>query len=94
MWGAEDIVSLAKEAAELHKDEELEAFVAKGGFMDGEAITSQKVMEISKWPTRTEQLSILVGQLNGPGSQLAAQLKGPGSQLAGQIKSKSEGSED
>jgi len=91
MWGAEDIVTLAKEAMELHKDEEeLAAFEAKGGVMDGEALTADRIREISSWPSRGEQLSMIVGQLLGPGSQLAAQLKGPGGMLAGQIKSKSE----
>ena len=41
---------------------------------------------VSKWPSREEQLSMLVGQLLGPGGQLVAQLKGPGGQLAAQVK--------
>ena len=55
--------------------------------LDGEKLTPEKVKEISKWPTREEQLSSLVGQILGPGSQLAAQIVGPGSQLASQLKS-------
>ncbi len=91
MWGAEDIVTLAKEAMAMHKDEEeLAAFETRGGIMDGEALTTDRVKEISTWPSREEQLSMLVGQLLGPGSELAAQLIGPGGQLASQIKSKSE----
>ena len=90
MWGAEDIVSLAKEAMAPHKDEELAAFETKGGVMDGETLTAERVQEISKWPNREEQLSMIVGQLLGPGRALAGQLIGPGGQLAGQIKSKSE----
>ena len=91
MWGAEDIVSLAKEAMALHKDEEDHAaFETKGGVMDGEAMTAERVQEISKWPSREEVLSTISGQLLGPGSQLAAQLLGPGRHLASQIKSKSE----
>lgn len=90
MWGGEDIVTLAKEAVALHKDKELEAFEARGGVMDGKALTAAKVQEISTWPSRDEVLATISGQLLGPGSQLAAQLKGPGSQLASQIKSKSE----
>ena len=88
MWGAEDIVSLAKEAMALHKDEEdLAAFETKGGIMDGEALTPERIKEISKWPSRGEVLSTIAGQLLGPGANLAAQLKGPGGQLASQIKS-------
>lgn len=87
MWGAEDFVSLVKETVALHKDEEdFDKFSALGGVMDGESLTTEKVSEISKWPNREEQLSMLVGQILGPGSQLAAQLNGPGGQLVGQLK--------
>jgi ribosomal protein L10 len=86
MWGSTDFVSLVKEVVELDKDKALEAFSARGGVMDGEALTPEEVHAISKWPNREEQLSLLVGQILGPGAQLAAQLNGPGSQLAGQIK--------
>jgi len=88
VWGADDFVSLVKEVTALDKEEdELEHFKALGGVMDGEKLTPEKVKEISKWPTREEQLSMLVGQILGPGSQLVAQINGPGSQLASQFKS-------
>ena len=75
----------------MDKDEEaFEKFEARGGVMDGEQLTPERVTEISKWPSRAEQLSMLVGQILGPGGTLAAQLKGPGGTLVGQIKSKSE----
>lgn len=86
VWGAEDFVSLAKEVAELDRnEEEFEKFEARGGVMDGEQLTKERVHEISKWPSRAEQLSLLVGQILGPGSQLVAQLKGPGGALASQV---------
>ena len=93
VWGAEDFVSLAKEITKLHDDKELAAFETRGGVMDGEQLTADRVKEISKWPSRQEQLSLLVGQILGPGSQLAANILGPGETLAGQIKQKAEGEE-
>ncbi len=88
VWGAQDFVSLVKEVVALDKEEdELEHFKAIGGAMGGEKLTPEEVKQISKWPTREEQLSLLVGQILGPGSQLAAQIKGPGGQLAAQVKS-------
>ena len=86
LWGAEDFVSLVKEVVELDKADEFDKFEARGGCMDGESLSAEKVAEISKWPNRAEQLSMLVGQILGPGSQLSAQLKGPGSKLASQVK--------
>ena len=87
VWGASDFVSLVKEINTLHKDEEeFEKFEALGGVMDGEKLTPARVAEISKWPSRSEQLSLLVGQILGPGSQLVAQINGPGATLASQVK--------
>ena len=91
LWGADDFVSLVKEVTDLNKDEEeFEVFETRGGAMDGVQLTPARVLEISKWPNREEQLSMLVGQLLGPGAQLGAQLKGPGGALVSQIKSKGE----
>ena len=93
-WGSEDFVSLAKEITRLHDDEDaFPAFSTRGGVMDGEQLDADRVKEISKWPSRTEQLSLLVGQILGPGGQLVAAIKGPGGQLASQIKKKSEDGE-
>lgn len=91
MWGSEDFVSLVKEVAELDKDKAaFEKFEARGGVMGGEKLSSAQVKEISTWPSREEQLSLLVGQILGPGANLAAQLIGPGGALASQIKQVSE----
>ncbi len=89
MWGGDDIVSLAKEAVKLQKDAEFKAFEARGGVMDGEALSSAQVQEISKWPSREEQLSMLVGQILSPGGGLAGCLIGPSGALASQIEKKS-----
>ena len=88
-WGAEDIVALAKEIVRLAKTEEFAPFQARGGVMEGAQLSSAQVEEVSKWPNREEQLSLLVGQILGPGARLAAQLLGPGGQLASQIEQKS-----
>ncbi len=42
--GAEDFVSLVKEVTELNEDaEEFEKFEARGGVMDGEQLTPERV---------------------------------------------------
>ncbi len=94
MWGGEDIVSLAKEAVRISGEDAYEGFEARGGVMDGNAMTAEEVKAVSKWPTRQEQLSLLVGQLLGPGAQLSGALLGAGGALASQIKKKSEGAEE
>ena len=89
-WGSDDIVALAKEVTGLARDEQFEAFTARGGVMDGEKLSAEQVAEVSKWPSREEVLSQIVGQIIGPGAQLAALLGGPGSLLASQIASLAE----
>ena len=93
VWGGEDVVSLAKEVTKLAEDAKYEPFAPKGGVMDGSALSAEDVKLVSKWPSRTEQLSLLVGQILSPGANLVAQLKGPGGKLASQIETKAEGEE-
>lgn len=89
-WGGEDIVSLAKEVIRLAEDKQFAPFAPKGGVMDGSKISADVVKAVSKWPSRGEQLSLLSGQILGPGAALSATLLGAGAQLAGQIKQKGE----
>lgn len=86
IWGCEDFVSLCKEITAIVKSNQFAKFELKGGVMDGESLTAEQVLAISKWPNRQEQISLLVGQILSPGANLVAQLLGPGAQLAGQVK--------
>jgi ribosomal protein L10 len=90
VWGGEDFVSLAKEVTRLDKSGDYEQFEARGGVMGGDQLTAERVREISTWPNRQEQLSILSGQLLAPGGKLSAQLLGPGGALASQIEQRAE----
>ncbi|CAD77813.1 MULTISPECIES: 50S ribosomal protein L10 [Rhodopirellula] len=94
LWGSSDFVSLVKEAVRLDKDKEkFEQFVTTGGVLDGEKLDPEGVKAVSKWPSREEQISMLVGQILGPGATLSAAMLGPGKTLNSQIKSKGEGDE-
>jgi ribosomal protein L10 len=90
VWGAEDFVSLAKVITKLDQDASYEAFTTQGGVMDGEKLTPDRVKQISKWPSRTEQLSILSGQIVSVGANLSGALLGPGGTIAGQIEQKAQ----
>ena len=68
VWGGEDFVSVAKEITRLSEAKEFEGFVTRGGVMDGEQLSAARVKDISKWPSRQEQLSILIGQILSPGA--------------------------
>ncbi len=93
-WGGEDIVSLAKVITKIVKEEKYPRFETRGGVMDGERLTAPQVEQVSKWPSRTEQLSILLGQILSPGANLVSQLTSVGGALASQIEQKAEGASD
>lgn len=93
VWGGEDFVSLAKEIVEMGKRPEFEKLQTRGGVMDGEKLTAEKVTEVSKWPNRTQQIGILMGQFLAPGANLLSQINAPGGLLLSQVKKKSEGEE-
>jgi large subunit ribosomal protein L10 len=94
LWGAEDIVSLAKLLSKIGETKEFQKLETRGGVLDGTALTADDVKDVAKWPTRQEQLSLLVGQILSPGAKLASQLNGPGGLLASQVEKKSEGAEE
>lgn len=87
-WGSEDIVSLAKEVTKLVRDVKFAPFEARGGVMDGERLSAEQVHQVSKWPSRSDQLSLLLSQILSPGAALASQLNSIGGALASQIEQK------
>lgn len=94
-WGSSDFVSLVKEIVRLDKDDDkYESLNAARGVMDGERLDLDGLKAVSKWPSREEQISLLVGQILGPGAQLSAALLGPGQTLNSQIKKISEGDDE
>jgi large subunit ribosomal protein L10 len=93
VWGAEDFVSLAKEVNRLAQDDRVKNFEARGGVLDGEQLTPEKIKAISRWPSRQEQLSIVSGQILSVGANLSGALIGPAGLLASQIKEKAGGEE-
>ena len=92
VWGASDIVQLAKLATK--KAKALEPLEIRGGAIDGQSLDPAGVDTWSKAKGRDEVIAELVGAIVGPGSRLGGALKGPAGVLAGQIKSKAEESDD
>lgn len=89
-WGAEDVVDLAKELDRLTGVKGFEGFECRGGALDGSRLESADVKKVAKWPTRSEQLSLLSGQILSIGGRLSGQILAAGGTLAGQIASRAE----
>lgn len=90
IYGGEDFISLAKEMVSLHKKPEFEKCEARGGVMDGEKLSPEKLKEVAKWPNRLGQISLLMGQILSPGANLLSQINAPGGALLSQVKKISE----
>ena len=90
LWGGEDVIALAKEVSRLIKEKEFAKLESRGGVMDGAKLSPEQVEEVSKWPSRGEQLSLLMGQILSPGANLVSQFGAAGGALASQIKQKGE----
>ena len=93
VWGSTDIIDLAKHITKYAGDKQFDKFEARGGVMDGAKLSAAEVQQVSKWPNREEQLSILIGQILSPGAKLVAQLTAVGGALASQIKEKAGGAD-
>jgi len=89
-WGGEDVVDLAKELDRLAGVKDYEGFECRGGALDGARLEPGDVKKVAKWPTRTEQLSLLSGQISSLASTLSGQILTAGGGLAGQIASRVE----
>ena len=85
-WGAEDIVALAKVLVKLSKDRNLKGFEIKAAVLDGEKLEAAAAVDVAKWPTREEQIAMLLGQIVGVGAKLSSQMISIGGGLASQIK--------
>ena len=90
-WGASDIVNLAKELVKLTKDKTLQGFEIRGALLDGEALGAAQAIDVSNWPTREEQIAILLGQILGVGAKLSGQFIAFGGKLASQIEKIADG---
>jgi large subunit ribosomal protein L10 len=85
LWGGEDIVSLAKVLSKIAETKEFQKLETRGGVLDGARLSADDVKAVAKWPTRQEQLSILMGQILSPGARLSSQLLGSGGLLVSQL---------
>ncbi|NQW49116.1 MAG: 50S ribosomal protein L10 [Planctomycetes bacterium] len=87
-WGGEDVVDLAKELDRLTAVKDFVGLECRGGALDGARLNAADVKQVAKWPTRSEQLSILSGQISSLGAKLSGQILSVGANLASQISSR------
>lgn len=69
MFGMESQVEPAKIVVDFAKDHE--KLMIKGGFVDGQFLDADRVVELSKVPSRDELIAKMMGSINSPAQGLA-----------------------
>lgn len=87
-YGGETLVDTAK--AVLEQGKEYAKLAVRGGLADGEMLTGDDVVALSKLPSREEIIGMIVGGLLSPVSSVVGALVGPAQQVASQIEKISE----
>lgn len=88
VWGGDGIAELAKEISDQVK--KLKKPEIKGGAVDGVAISSAQVEEITKLPSREALIGQVVALLLGPAREVLSLLSSPGSTVVGQLEALAE----
>jgi large subunit ribosomal protein L10 len=83
-YGADSVVTIVRELLEIGKDNK--NLTVKGAVLDGDIFGADRIVELSKYPTRGEAVSRAVGCILSPGRRLAACLIGPGARIASILK--------
>jgi len=84
VWGADGIVDIAKALAEQAKD--LSALEIRGGFSQGEVLSSEQIEALSKLPGREELIGQVVARAVGQASRVVRLAATPAGGLLAQIR--------
>ena len=90
--GPDGPVPLVRELLEKRKD--IPALLVRGALMEGETFGPDRVVELSKYPTREEALGQLSQLASSPGAKLVGAILGAGGRVAGAVKTLADRSED
>ena len=82
--GGDGVVDVVRELMDIGK--ESPALTVKAALLDGEVFGSDRVEELSKYPTRDEAIAGVVACMLAPAGKIAACLLGPGGKIVGILK--------
>jgi len=83
-YGSDSIVSVVRELLDIKKD--APNLTVKAALLEGDTFQSDRIDELSKYPTRDEAIARLVGCILSAGGNIAACLIGPSGKLASILK--------
>ena len=83
-YGADSVVEVVRELLAIHKEHP--NLTVKAAVLEGEPFGGEQIEALSKYPTRDEAVSKLVGCILSAGGNVAGCLIGPGGKLASILK--------
>ena len=84
VWGGDSAVDVVRELLDIGK--EMPALTVKAALLEGDVFTTDRIEELSKFPTRDEAIANIVSAALSPGAKLVGCLKAPGGAIAGTLK--------
>ena len=90
--GGDSVVDVVRELLEIRKEQP--NLTVKAALLEGDAFGRDRIDELSRYPTRDEAISRMVGCALAPGARLAGCLIGPGGRLASILKTLEDRAED
>ena len=82
--GGDNVVSMVRELLEISK--EVPALAVKAALLEGEVFGSERIVELSKYPTRDEAIAAVAACAMSPARKLAGCVMAPGGKIAGILK--------
>jgi len=83
-YGGDSVIDLVRELIDIGK--ESPTLTVKAALLDGEVYGSDRIVALSKFPTRDEAIATVVSCALSPARNIAGCLKGPGGAIAGILK--------
>jgi len=90
-YGADSVVDVVRELLDIGK--ESPALTVKAALLEGQVFGADRIVELSKYPTRDEALARVVACVLSPAGNLSACLTAPGATVAGILKTIEENAE-
>ena len=84
-YGGDNVVSTVRELLDIQK-EQASNLMVKAAVMDGEAFGTDRIDALSKFPTHSEAIGIIVSCALAPGMKISACVLAPGSKIAALVK--------
>lgn len=83
-YAPDGVVGVVRELLELSKD--APTLTVKAAYMEGDVFGAERIAELSKYPTRTEAIALVVSAAAAPARKIAGCLMAPARKLAAIVR--------